>query len=428
MAKSTAARRAFCQHWHAVELPTGSHHIPRMTPIRGALTLASLVAATTWPARTRSPDPVKPPSSRIATDKYTVTTPMTEARVTKALFGRLPDGTPVDGYTIRNARGVTMHVITYGGIITSLRVPDRARHLDDIVLGFDSLPGYLKDPPYFGAIVGRYANRIAKGRFTVDGKTYQVPVNNGANSLHGGTRGFDKVVWDAKPFERGKAAGVVLTHVSPDGDQGYPGALSLRVTYTLNDADELGVEYHATTDKATPVNLSQHSYFNFTGAQRDVLGHVVQIAASRYTPVDTTLIPTGELPSVAGTPFDFRTPTAIGARIAEPNEQLKIAGGYDHNWVLDGKGMRHVVRVVEPTTGRTLDVSTDQPGVQFYSGNFLDGTITGKGGRVYGHRYGFCLETQHFPDSPNHPPFPSTILRPGKAFESRTVFTFGVVR
>ena len=399
-----------------------------MTSIFGALRIASLAAATIWPAWTRSPEPVKSSSSRIATDQSTVTTPMTQPRVTKESFGRLPDGTPVDGYTIRNSRGVTMHVITYGGIITSLRVPDRTGHVDDIVLGFDSLSGYLKDSPYFGAIVGRYANRIAKGRFTLDGKTYQLPVNNGQNSLHGGTRGLDKVVWKAKPFEHATSAGLVLSYVSPDGDQGYPGALSLRVTYTLNDADELAIEYHATTNKATPVNLSQHSYFNLTGAQRDVLGHVVQIAASRYTPVDTTLIPTGELASVAATPFDFRTPTAIGARIAEPNEQLKIAGGYDHNWVLDGSGMRHVARVVEPTTGRTIDVATDQPGLQFYTGNFLDGTITGKGGRVYGHRFAFCMETQHFPDSPNHTSFPSTILRPGKAFDSRTVFTFGVAR
>jgi len=399
-----------------------------MTPTRGAVVLASFLAVGIWPLRTSQPIPVKAPRPNAATDHYSAGKHMTEPRVTRAPFGRLPDGTVIDGYTIRNARGVTMHVITYGGIITALRVPDRAGKLDDIVLGFDSLPGYLKDPPYFGAIVGRYANRIAKGRFALDGKTYQLPVNNGPNSLHGGTRGLDKVVWDAKPFEHDKSAGVVLTHVSPDGDQGYPGTLRLRVTYTLNDADELAVEYHATTDKATPINLSQHSYFNLTGAERDVLGHVVQIQASRYTPVDTTLIPTGDLPSVAGTPFDFRTPTAIGARITVSNEQLKIAGGYDHNWVLDGKGMRHVARVVEPTTGRTIDIATDQPGVQFYSGNFLDGTTTGKGGRVYGHRFGFCMETQHFPDSPNHASFPSTILHPGKAFESRTVFTFGVVR
>jgi aldose 1-epimerase len=363
-------------------------------------------------------------------DDYTVTTlSMTSPRVTKAPYGRLPDGTTVDGYTIRNARGTTMHVITYGGIITSLRVPDREGKLDDIVLGFDSLAGYLKDSPYFGAIVGRYANRIAKGRFTLDGKTYQLPVNNGPNSLHGGLRGLDKVVWHATSFENDSGAGVVLTHTSPDGDQGYPGRLDLRVTYTLDDRNELAIEYHATTDKATPVNLSQHTYFNLAGeGRRDVLGHVLQLEASRYTPVDSTLIPTGELAAVAGTPFDFRTPTAIGARIGQPNEQLRIAGGYDHNVVLDGGGYRHAARVVEPGTGRTLDVYTDQPGIQFYSGNFLDGSFTGKAGHVYGHRFGFCLETQHFPDSPNHPSFPSTILRPGQPFTSRTIFAFGTSR
>lgn len=356
---------------------------------------------------------------------------MTTPRVTKAPFGRLPDGTAVDGYTISNTRGTTMHVMTYGGIITSLRVADRGGTMGDIVLGFDSLAGYLHDSPYFGAIVGRYANRIAKGRFTLDGKTYQLPVNNGQNSLHGGTRGLDKVVWTARPFETATTAGVVLTYVSPDGDQGYPGTLKLRVTYTLNERNELAIDYHATTDKATPINISQHSYFNLTGgARRDVLDHVVQIAASRYTPVDTTLIPTGELAPVAGTPFDFRVPTAIGARINEPNEQLKIAGGYDHNFVLDrhGSGVTHVAHVVDPSSGRTLDIATDQPGLQFYSGNFLDGTLKGKGGQVYGHRFGFCMETQHFPDSPNHPSFPSTILRPGKQFNSRTVFTFGVAK
>jgi aldose 1-epimerase len=368
----------------------------------------------------------------LTADSSVTTLSMTakEPRVTKAPFGRLPDGTTVDGYTIRNSHGTTMHVITYGGIITSLRTADRTGALDDIVLGFDSLPGYLKDSPYFGAIVGRYANRIAKGRFTLNGKTYQVPVNNGQNSLHGGIVGLDKVVWDARPFEHAHSAGLVLSHVSPDGDQGYPGRLSLRVTYTLDDDNRLSIEYHATTDKATPINISQHSYFNLTGAKRDVLDHVLELDASRYTPVDTTLIPTGELPSVAGTPFDFRKPTAIGARIGVPNEQLRIAGGYDHNFVLDrkGSGQSHAARVVEPTSGRTLDVTTDQPGVQFYSGNFLDGTIHGKGGRVYGHRFGFCLETQHFPDSPNHPSFPSTILRPGQQFNSRTVFTFGVAK
>lgn len=359
------------------------------------------------------------------------TASMTSPRVTKSLYGHMPDGTAVNGYTIRNDRGTTMHVIDYGGIITSIRVPDRNGKFDDVVLGFDSLSGYLNNTPYFGAIVGRYANRIAKGRFTIDGHTYQVPVNNGQNSLHGGTRGLDKVVWHGEPFQNDSAAGVVLTYSSPDGDQGYPGRLDLRVTYSLNDRNELVVEYHATTSKPTPVNLSQHSYFNLVGgATRDILGHVVQLNASRYTPVDSTLIPTGQLASVAGTPFDFRKPTAIGARINEPNEQLEIAGGYDHNWVLDhtGSGQFHAAHVVEPTTGRTLDIYTDQPGLQFYSGNFLDGTIKGKGGQVYGHRYGFAMETQHFPDSPNHPSFPSTILRPGHQFNSRTVFVFGVSR
>ena len=390
------------------------------------LALASLaLVAHTGAAQEPTPDGTR----AINADGYIVTSLSTTApRVTKAPFGRLPDGTNVDGYAIHNSRGTTLHVITYGGIITSLRTADRAGALDDIVLGFDSLAGYLKDSPYFGAIVGRYANRIAKGRFTLNGKTYQLPVNNGQNSLHGGTRGLDKVVWDAAQFEHPHSAGVVLTHVSPDGDQGYPGRLSLRVTYTLDDENRLTIDYHATTDKATPINISQHSYFNLTGAKRDILAHVLQLDASRYTPVDSTLIPTGELPTVAGTPFDFRRPTAIGARIAEPNEQLRIAGGYDHNFVLDrkGSGQARAAHVVEPTSGRTLDVTTDQPGVQFYSGNFLDGTITGKGGHVYGHRFGFCLETQHFPDSPNHPSFPSAILRPGKPFNSRTVFTFGV--
>jgi aldose 1-epimerase len=378
------------------------------------------------------------PATGANSDGYTMTTESFAAesarldpappRVVRAPFGRLPDGTQVDGYTIRNARGTSLHVITYGAIITSLSTADRKGRFDDIVLGFDSLAGYLKDSPYFGAIIGRYENRIAKGRFTLDGKTYELPVNNGPNSLHGGTVGFDKVVWSARPFESDSAAGLVLTHVSPDGDMGYPGRLDVQVTYTLNDRDELVVDYQATTTKPTPVNLSQHSYFNLTGgARRDILGHVLQLEASHFTPVDSTLIPTGEIAPVAGTPFDFRTPTAIGARIEAPHEQLRRGRGYDHNFVFDrrGSGVRHVARVVEPTSGRTLDVSTDQPGVQFYTGNFLDGSIRGKGGRVYAHRFAFCLETQHYPDSPNHPEFPTTILRPGERYRTRTVFRFG---
>ena len=348
-------------------------------------------------------------------------------RLSRAPFGHLADGTPVDGYTIRNARGTTMHVITYGAIITSLRTRDHDQHFDDIVLGFDSLEGYVRQSPYFGAIIGRYENRIAQGRFSLAGRTYQLPVNNGPNSLHGGLKGFDKYVWHARPFEHAHSAGVVLTMTSPDGDQGYPGRVSVRVTYTLDDDDALTVDYAASTTKATPINLSQHSYFNLAGsARRDILDHLLQLDASHYTPDDSTLIPTGEIAPVQGTPFDFRTPTVIGARIDAEHPQIRIGAGYDHNFVVDGSGVRRVARVVEPTSGRTLEVWSDQPGVQFYTGNFLDGTIHGKGGVVYGRRYAFCLETQHFPDSPNHPAFPSTILRPGRRFTSRTIFRFGV--
>jgi len=355
-------------------------------------------------------------------------TPGMAARVSQATYGRMPDGVQVDGYTLRNSKGTTMQVITYGAIITSLRTVDAQGEFADIVLGFDSLDGYLHDPPYFGAVVGRYANRIAKGRFTLDGHEYQLPVNNGPNSLHGGTRGFDKVVWQATSFENDSSSGVVLSYTSSDGEMGYPGRLDVRVTYTLTDGNEVVVDYFATTDKATPINLSQHSYFNLAGdAKRDILGHQLRLAASRYTPVDSTLIPTGELASVEGTPFDFRTLTPIGARIGESNQQLTFGIGYDHNFVLDREtsGLSHAAQVVEPESGRVLDIFTDQPGIQFYSGNFLDGTITGKGGRVYQHRYGFCLETQHFPDSPNHAEFPTTILRPGEEYKSRTVFRFG---
>ncbi len=350
-------------------------------------------------------------------------------RVVKAEFGRMPDGTVVDGFAIRNKTGASLHAITYGGIITSLRTADRGGRMVDIVLGFNDLATYVAGHPYFGAIVGRYANRIANGRFTLDGRTYQVPINNGENTLHGGTRGFDKVVWKATSFENDTSSGIILTHVSPDGDMGYPGRVDVRVAYTLTDSNELVVDYLATTDKATPINIAQHTYFNLAGeGQRDILAHVLQLNASRYTPVDSTLIPTGELATVAGTPFDFRTATAIGARIGLTNEQLKFGRGYDHNFVLDRRGpaVQHAARVVEPSTGRTLDVFTDQPGVQFYSGNFLDGSNRGKGG-VYAHRFGFCLETQRFPDSPNKPAFPSTILRPGERFTSRTVFRFGTV-
>jgi aldose 1-epimerase len=350
-----------------------------------------------------------------------------KATVAKGSFGALPDGTAVDLYTLTNAGGVEARVITYGGIIVSLKVPDRTGKLDDVVLGMDNLDGYVKGVPYFGAIVGRYGNRIANGRFTIDGKTYTLAVNNGKNALHGGLKGFDKAVWKAEPFERAGEVGLVLSHVSPDGDEGYPGTLTARITYTLNDRNELAFDYEATTDKATPVNLTQHSYFNLAGAGTgDVLAHELTLNADRYTPVDAGLIPTGELAPVEGTPFDFRTSTAIGARIDAPHPQIKLGGGYDHNYVLtrQGDGLSLAARVVEPTTGRVLEVTTTEPGVQFYTGNFLDGSITGKGGRVYLKRYGFCLETQHYPDSPNKPSFPSAIVRPGQPLRSKTVFTF----
>jgi aldose 1-epimerase len=351
--------------------------------------------------------------------------------VTRAPFGRTPDGEAVESFTLTNAHGIELRAISYGGIIVSLRVPDRDGRLDDVVLGHDDLAGYLAKPSYFGAVVGRYGNRIAGGRFTLDGHTYSLATNNGPNHLHGGVRGFDKRVWKAEPFERPGTAGLVLTRTSPDGEEGYPGNLAVRVTYTLTDRDEVGFEYFATTDKPTVVNLTQHSYFNLAGdGKRDVLGHELMIDADRFTPVDKTLIPTGVLAPVAGTPFDFRKPAAIGARIGADDEQIRNGGGYDHNFVLNrrGKGLTPTIRVFEPTTGRTLDIATTEPGVQFYSGNFLDGSVTGKAGHVYGKRYGFCLETQHFPDSPNHPGFPSTVLRPGREYRSKTVLTFGIRR
>ncbi len=346
----------------------------------------------------------------------------------RAPFGVTPDGTPVELFTLTNAQGTQLSAMSYGGIIVSLRVRDRTGNLGDIVLGFDSLAGYLKHSAYFGAIVGRYGNRISKGRFTLDGKTYRLAINDGPNHLHGGVKGFDKVVWQAEPFTNDRGRGLALSHTSPDGDEGYPGTLRAQVQYLLTDGDELVVDFEATSDAPTPINLTQHSYFNLA-CRRDVLGHELMIAADWFTPVDSTLIPTGGIAPVAGTPLDFRTPTAIGARINDLDRQLEYAGGYDHNFVLRSgtPGPVHVARVVEPTTGRTLDVSTTEPGLQFFSGNSLDGTITGKGGQGYRHRSGFCLETQHYPDSPNQPGFPSTILRPGYQYRSRTVFAFGIV-
>lgn len=354
------------------------------------------------------------------------TTP--DASVTRAPFGTV-DGRPVEQFTLRNRNGVEVRAISYGGIITSIKTPDRNGAMGDIVLGFDSLEGYLGDHPYFGAIIGRYGNRIAKGRFTIDGTEYKLATNNGPNHLHGGNKGFDKVVWqaDVMPDMPGRA-GVAFTHVSADGEEGYPGRLTTEVVYWLNNNNELIVEYLARSDKPTHVNLTQHSYFNLAG-EGDILGHELTIDADRYTPVDATLIPTGELATVAGTPFDFRKPMPIGARINDPHPQLKNGQGYDHNWVLtrtQGIELQRAARVVEPKSGRTLDVATTEPGMQFYTGNFLDGKLTGKGGRTYGRRSGFCLETQHYPDTPNQKNFPTTLLTPGAEYKTRTVFAFGV--
>jgi aldose 1-epimerase len=334
-------------------------------------------------------------------------------------FGRTPDGTAVELYTLTNDRGLKAKIMTYGATLVSLEVPDRTGKLGDIVLGYDALDGYMKSSPYFGSIVGRYGNRIAKGRFVLDGVTYQLATNNRENHLHGGIKGFDKVVWKAEPRREAGAVGVKLTYLSRDGEEGYPGNLAITVVYSLTNNSEIKISYEATTDKATPVNLTHHSYFNLAG-EGDVLGHELTIDADSYTPVDTGLIPTGEIRPVADSPFDFTTPHTIGERIAQ------VEGGYDHNFVLrGGEGMMALaVRVFEPKSGRVMEISTTEPGLQFYSGNFLDGTITGKGGKVYLKHHGFCLETQHFPDSPNKPDFPSTILRPGAVYRSLTIHKF----
>jgi len=347
--------------------------------------------------------------------------------INKTAFGQTADGTPVDLFTLKNAAGMEVAITTYGGRVVSLKAPGRDGKFADVVLGFDNLQGYLGVHPYFGALVGRYGNRIAKGQFKLDGKLYKLAVNDGANSLHGGLKGFDKVVWTAK-VPAGDPA-VELTYVSKDGEEGYPGNLTQKVTYTLTAANELKIDYSATTDKDTVVNVTNHSYFNLAGqGQGDILSHVMQLNASKMTPVDAGLIPTGELKSVEGTPFDFRQPTAIGARIGADDEQIKRGGGYDHNFIVDGAPgtLRLAARVTEPTSGRVLEVSTTEPGVQFYTGNFLDGTVKGKGGVAYAKRTGFCLETQHFPDSPNHPAFPTTTLKPGAEYKSTTVFKFSV--
>ena len=351
--------------------------------------------------------------------------------VTMTPFGQLPDGREVALYSLVNANGMKTDVTNYGAIIVRLFAPDRAGRWDDVVLGYNSLDDYLNASPYFGAIVGRYGNRIAHGRFALDGKTHTLATNNEPGGipchLHGGVQGFDKVLWMAEPLLVDNTPGLKLRYLSKDGEEGYPGNLEVTVHYWLGNDNALRIEYHAVTDRATPVNLTQHSYFNLKGeGNGDILGHVLTLRASRLTPVNAGLIPTGEFADVAGTPFDFTTPHAIGARIDAADEQLKWGGGYDHNWVLDhsDEPLARAASVFEPTSGRRMEVWTTEPGLQFYSGNFLDGTHVGKSGRPYRYRNGFCLETQHFPDSPNQPAFPTTILPPGQAYRTTTVYKF----
>jgi aldose 1-epimerase len=351
------------------------------------------------------------------------------AGIIKQPFGALPDGRDVELYLLTNNNGMQVSITTYGGIVTSLTVPDRTGEFADIVLGFDDLDGYLAGHPYFGAIIGRYGNRIAGGEFTLDDQTYVLAQNNNGNHLHGGVKGFDKALWRAAPEFHPDGPRLSLTYLSADGEEGYPGRLDVAVDYTLTQDDELRIGYRATTDKPSHVNLTNHSYFNLAGpGSGDILDHELLINADHFTPVDEGLIPTGEIRSVVGTPMDFRQPTAIGARIEDEDEQLRFGKGYDHNFVLNtaDTGLTAAARVSEPTTGRVLDVLTREPGVQLYTGNFLDGSVTGKGGTVYGRRCAFCLETQHFPDSPNQPQFPSTVLRPGTEYRTTTIYRFSV--
>ncbi|HDY89891.1 MAG TPA: galactose mutarotase [bacterium] len=347
--------------------------------------------------------------------------------IEKQNFGKTPDGTPVALYTMLNSNGSEVKITNYGGIVVSVKVPDRNGKTDDVVLGYDTLEEYIKNNPYFGCIIGRYGNRIEKGKFTLNGIEYILAQNNGENHLHGGIKGFDKVVWKTEEKKNEDSVGLKLTYLSSDGEEGYPGNLSVEVVYSFNNNNEFKIEYSATTDKETILNLTQHSYFNLAGAgSGDILEHVLELNADRFTPVDSGLIPTGELKSVRGTPMDFTQPTPIGKRIGQDYEQLLFGKGYDHNWVLnnDDGALAIAASVYEPTTGRVMEVLTTEPGIQFYSGNFLDGSISGKQGKVYNQRYGFCLETQHFPDSPNKPDFPTTVLKPGKKYMTTTVYRF----
>jgi aldose 1-epimerase len=351
---------------------------------------------------------------------------------TKKAFGKTPDGQPIDLYVLTNNSGAQAAISNFGGAVVSLTVPDRTGKLADVVLGYDSGEGYVADKNFFGALVGRYGNRIGHAQFELDGKTFTLPKNNGENTLHGGIKGFNKMLWTAKPITANGGQALQLSYLSKDGEEGFPGNLKVTVTYTWSDANALIIDYSATTDKKTVVNLTNHSYFNLAGqGAGDILGHQLMIPADQFTPVDHGLIPTGELRDVAGTPFDFRNSTAIGARINQDDEQIKLGGGYDHNFVLrmptDHKEFL-AARVVEPASGRVMEVWTTEPGVQFYTGNFLDGKVPGKGGASYPKRSALCLETQHFPDSPNKPKFPSVVLRPGETYHTLTKYLFSIAK
>lgn len=349
--------------------------------------------------------------------------------VSSKSFGADVDGQPVNLYTLTNVNGMTVKITNYGAIVQSIQVPDRDGKIEDVVLGFDNLQGYINDASYFGGLVGRYGNRIAEGKFTLDGNTYTLATNNGPNHLHGGDKGFNKVVWQGQPLESEKEVGVKLTYVSPDGEEGYPGELTTTVIYSISNENALKIEYHAKTDKPTVVNLTHHGYFNLSGnCKRGILNHKLMINADRFTPVDETLIPTGDLRPVENTPMDFRQPTAIGSRIDADYKQLEYGKGYDHNWVLndvDGT-LKLQTTLYDPESGRFLEIFTEEPGMQFYSGNFLDGSIVGKNGKAYELHDGLCLEPQHFPDSPNQPEFPSTVLRPGETYQTSSIYKFSV--
>ncbi len=352
--------------------------------------------------------------------------------ITSEPFGQM-GGTPVIRYTLNSGKGMRVRILTYGAIVQSIEVPDRSGHVDDVVLGFPTLDGYLNNTgsakTYFGAIAGRYANRVAKGTFPLNGTEYHVPINNNGNSLHGGTAGFDTKVWQASPQNDGDSVGLKLQYVSPAGEMGYPGTLTTAVTYTVDSNNKLRINYHATTDAPTVINLTNHSYFNLAGEDAlDIYNQTVTINADNYTPTDATQIPTGQIAPVEGTPFDFTSPTAIGAHITANDPQLLLARGYDHNWVINrgsNAGLVQAARAVDPQTGRTLTVSTTEPGVQFYTANFIDGAFTGTSGHIYRQGAGFTMETQHYPDSPNHPSFPTTNLNPGQTYDSTSVFAFG---